>query len=127
MCKELNSSLEGSKYKVIASEIDRSAYSPINSNYYSIKRFCRWFLLQIKVMDVNGGNINTLLSQSNNIAHPKALAVLDSRLYYLDPSYEKIERVDLPKGDNPKLIIDNEADLKTFTIFRKRRSELQET
>jgi low density lipoprotein-related protein 2 len=76
-------------------------------------------------MDVNGANINTLLSESNNIAYPKALGVLDSRLYYLDPSYEKIERVDLPKGDNPKLLIDNEADLKTFTIFRKRPSELQ--
>lgn len=87
------------------------------------KDFCGGFVLQIKVMDVNGGNINTLLSESNNIARPKALAVLDSRLYYLDPSYEKIEKVDLPKGDNPKLLMDNEADLKTFTIFRKRPSE----
>lgn len=87
------------------------------------KDFFRGFLLQIKVMDVNGVSISTLLSESNNIAHPRALAVLDSRLYYLDPTYEKIERVDLPKGDNPKLLIDNEADLKTFTIFRKRTSE----
>lgn len=89
------------------------------------KQFGRCILFQIKVMDVNGVNVNTLLSESNNIAYPKALGVLDSRLYYLDPSYEKIERVDLPKGDNPKLLIDNEADLKTFIIFRKRPSELQ--
>lgn len=89
------------------------------------KQFSRCIVFQIKVMDVNGANVNTLLSESNNIAYPKALGVLDSRLYYLDPSYEKIERVDLPKGDNPKLLIDNEADLKTFTIFRKRPSELQ--
>jgi low density lipoprotein-related protein 2 len=89
------------------------------------KELGRWFLFQIKVMDVNGANVNTLLSESNNIAYPKALGVLDSRLYYLDPSYEKIERVDLPKGDNPRLLIDNETDLKTFTIFRKRPSELQ--
>ena len=78
-------------------------------------------LLQIKVMDVNGNNINTLLTEKDNIAYPKALGVLDSRLYYLDPSFEKIERVDLPKGDNAKMLIDNEADLKTFVIFKKRQ------
>lgn len=71
-------------------------------------------------MDVNGGGRNEILSESNDIARPKALAVADSRLYYLDPMYEKLVRVDLPKGDNAKIILENENDLKTFTIFKKR-------
>lgn len=60
------------------------------------------------------------MSEENNLKQPKAIAVADSRLYYLDPLYDKIERVDLPSGDNPKLIMDNEADLKTFVVFKKR-------
>ena len=31
------------------------------------------------------------------------------RLYYLDPVYEKVVKVDLPKGDNPKTLIDNDS------------------
>lgn len=73
-------------------------------------------------MGVNGEDMRSLLSEKNNIANPKALAVHDSRLYYLDPLFDKIEKVDLPSGESPKMLIDNEPDLKTFTIFRKRQS-----
>lgn len=72
-------------------------------------------------MNADGTNVVTLLTEKNNIALPKALGVLDSRLYYLDPLFDKIERVDLPNGDNPKLLVDNEADLKTFIIYKKRQ------
>ncbi|XP_063240571.1 low-density lipoprotein receptor-related protein 2 [Bacillus rossius redtenbacheri] len=74
----------------------------------------------VKVMDVNGKDIRTLLTEENHISMPKALAVLDSRLYLMDPRFDKIERFDLPNGDNPKMLIDNESELKTFTVFRKR-------
>lgn len=71
-------------------------------------------------MDINGKNSRVLLDQKNNIAYPQAIGVIDRRLYYLDPRYDKLERVDVSDGLNPQLIIDNDADLKTFTIFRKR-------
>lgn len=79
---------------------------------------------QVKAMDVDGKKVTTLLTEHHNIALPKSLAVLDSRLYFMDPLYDKIERVDLPSGDNPKTLLDNEADLKTFTIFRKRPGKI---
>lgn len=71
-------------------------------------------------MSTNGENLRVLLSERNSLMQPKALAVVDSRLFYLDPIYEKIERVDLPTGENPKFIMDNEPDLKTFVVFKKR-------
>lgn len=68
----------------------------------------------------DGSDRNTVLSEQNDISYPKSLGVLESRLYYLDPIYEKIVRVDLPNGDNAKVIIDNEADLKSMIVFKKR-------
>lgn len=77
-------------------------------------------MFQIVVIDTDGNWKRDLLTEDKGISLPKALAVYDKRLYYLDPRYEKIERVDIATGDNSKTIIDNEPDLKTFTIFRKR-------
>ncbi|XP_070148921.1 low-density lipoprotein receptor-related protein 2 [Polyergus mexicanus] len=74
----------------------------------------------IKAMSTDGLNVRTILTAANNIALPKALAVHESRLYYLDPQHEKIERVDLPNGDNPVTIIDNDSELRTLTIYKKR-------
>lgn len=74
----------------------------------------------IKSVDTDGKNLVSLLTEENSISRPKCLTVLDSRLYYLDPIYEKLERIDLPDGNNPKLLLENEPDLKTFTIFKKR-------
>lgn len=74
----------------------------------------------IHVIDVMGQSHRVLLSEKDSIAQPKALGILDSRLYYLDPIYEKIVRVDLPNADNPKNILENEAELKGMTIYRKR-------
>ncbi|XP_046995596.1 low-density lipoprotein receptor-related protein 2 [Schistocerca americana] len=85
--------------------------------YYSIQ-----YPPSINMITTDGANQGALLKEDKNVALPKALGVLDSRLYYLDPVFEKIERVDLPTGGNPKLILDNEPDLKTFTIFRKRQT-----
>lgn len=72
----------------------------------------------IMALSTDGQNLRTIVSQ--NIALPKALAVHDSRLYLLDPLYDKIERVDLPDGGNPTTIIDNDSELKTLTIYKKR-------
>lgn len=82
---------------------------------------------QISVMSVDGGEPQELLSEINSINLPKALAVFEKRLYYMDPPYDKVERVDLvPRDDgtlevkNAKSILDNEPNLKYFTIFQKR-------
>ncbi|XP_055683188.1 low-density lipoprotein receptor-related protein 2 [Lutzomyia longipalpis] len=74
----------------------------------------------IMAMRTDGTNRQTILSEKDDISRPKSLAVLDSRLYYLDPVYEKIMRVDLPNGDNAKVILENESDLRSMTIFKKR-------
>ncbi|KAL7294867.1 hypothetical protein TKK_0011791 [Trichogramma kaykai] len=77
----------------------------------------------VKAMNTDGTEVRNILSSVNNIAVPKALAVHGQRLYYLDPAYEKIERVDLPDGDNPTMIVHNDADLKTMTIYKKRLTD----
>jgi low density lipoprotein-related protein 2 len=75
------------------------------------------------VIDTDGNWKRDLLDEKNSISLPKALAVYDKRLYYLDPRFERLERVDIATGDNAKTMMDNEPDLKTFTIFRKRPRE----
>lgn len=62
----------------------------------------------------------TILTEANDIAMPKAISVMGSRLYYLDPSYEKMVQVALPSGMSPRILLENEPDLKTFSIFKKR-------
>lgn len=78
----------------------------------------------IKSMTTDGQNIRTILSEANSISLPKALAVHESKLYFLDPKYDKIERVDLPDGKNPMTIVDNDTTLKTAVIYKKRASGL---
>ncbi|XP_041779439.1 low-density lipoprotein receptor-related protein 2 [Anopheles merus] len=73
-------------------------------------------------IEYDGTGQRTILSEENAISKPRALAVLESRLYFLDPTYEKLARVDLPNGDNAKLILDNEPDLRQMVIYRKRSS-----
>lgn len=74
----------------------------------------------IMVMDYDGNNRKNILTEQNDISKPKSLAVLESRLYFIDPVYEKIVRVDLPAGDNSKTILENEPDLRAMIIFKKR-------
>jgi low density lipoprotein-related protein 2 len=54
------------------------------------------------------------------IAKPMALAVMERRLYYLDPKFEQVVRVDLPNGENAKVLLSNEPDLRTLNIYRNR-------
>ena len=75
-------------------------------------------------MDTNGEHNRTLISESEHtISLPRALAVHNKMLYMLDPRFEKLERFDLDTGRNPQVIMNNEPDLKTFTIFKKRRGQ----
>ncbi|XP_045450693.1 low-density lipoprotein receptor-related protein 2 [Melitaea cinxia] len=75
----------------------------------------------IKSVNTEGNDFRTILSEENAISFPKVIAVLDSRLYALDTLHEKIIKADLPNGDNIKVIMDNESDLKSLTIFQKRK------
>ncbi|EDX17507.1 GD16065 [Drosophila simulans] len=75
----------------------------------------------IGVMDYNGDDHTLILMKdSHPMAKPRSLGILDHRLYYLDPLYERIVRIDLPHGDNPKTIVDNESDLRSMMIYKKR-------
>lgn len=78
-------------------------------------------------MNTYGQNVETLLTENNGISLPKALAVYDKHLYYLDPRYEKLERVMIEEPINTEVIMDNEADLKSFVIFRNRQSNFLQT
>lgn len=71
-------------------------------------------------IDVFGNGRTTILSEADAISSVKALAVMGNRLFYLDPVYEKLMQVALPNGSTPRAILENEPDLKTFTIFKKR-------
>ncbi|KAF4524942.1 hypothetical protein B566_EDAN012698 [Ephemera danica] len=82
--------------------------------------FSTQYPAEVKVISIDGQSERTLLEERNHIALPRTLGILDSRLYLLDPKYDKLERVDLPNADNSKLLMDNEPDLKSFTIYRKR-------
>lgn len=63
------------------------------------------------------------MTEGNGISLPKALAVYERRLYFLDPRYDKLERVSLENISNAETIIDNESDLKSFVVFKKRQSK----
>lgn len=112
--------MDGSNPVVLVDNVDRPDAITID-----IEKKTLYFSTQnppsVVSIDVYGNNRQNVLSQENDIQRPKALAVLNSRLYYLDPLYEKLVRVDLPDGNNPKAILENEPDLKTFTVFRKRQ------
>ncbi|XP_037294723.1 LOW QUALITY PROTEIN: low-density lipoprotein receptor-related protein 2 [Manduca sexta] len=83
--------------------------------------FSTQFPASINSVNTEGNDRKTILTESNAISFPKVIAVLDSRLYVLDPRHEKIIKADLPNGDNVKTILDNESDLKSLTIFQKRK------
>ena len=82
------------------------------------------FGFQVESVNSDGSSRRTILTTANHIHKPRALAVMDRRLYYLDPVYEKVVRVNLPNGDEPKILLDNESDLRTLNMYRKRPSEL---
>ena len=81
---------------------------------------------KVESCNLDGSNRRTILSResNHNIAKVTGIAVMDRRLYYLDPKYEKVARVDSSDGSNEHVLIDNEADLRTLNIFRKRQRNL---
>jgi len=71
-------------------------------------------------MDPQGNQIRTI-KLPNEHSLPAALGVYDNRLYYLDPKFELIARVDLNSGENQRNILENEPDLKTFIVHQKQQ------
>ncbi|KAF5276464.1 hypothetical protein FQA39_LY06533 [Lamprigera yunnana] len=113
--------MDGSNSIVLLDDVERPEAIVID-----IERQTLYFSTQypplVISMKVDGTNRMNILTEENSISRPKALAVLDRRLYYLDPVFEKLERVDLLGGQlNPKLLLENESDLKTFTVYKKRQ------
>ena len=81
---------------------------------------------KIESCNLDGSNRQVILSAKKNdpIAKPTGIAVLDRRLYYVDPKYEKVSRVDASDGSNEEVLIDNEVHLRSLNIFRKRQRPL---
>ena len=61
----------------------------------------------IEASDVEGNNRRKIVSAGIN--RPVALAVFESRMYYLDTVYEEVARVDLPNGDNKQILKSNQV------------------
>ncbi|KAI5717758.1 hypothetical protein M8J77_010754 [Diaphorina citri] len=77
----------------------------------------------VKVIDTDGEAERTVLSSINNVHLVRSLAIYERKLYYLDPAFEKLERVEIGEPDdslNPQILLDNVPDLKTIAVFRKR-------
>ena len=78
---------------------------------------------KIESCNLDGKNRQTILSSEKNhpIAKPSGIAVFERRLYYVDSKYEKVARVDALDGRNEEILVDNESNLKTLQVFRKRQ------
>ncbi|KAJ8943773.1 hypothetical protein NQ318_011985, partial [Aromia moschata] len=111
--------MDGSNPIILVEDIERPEAITIDIDSKTLY-FSTQFPPIIGTIDVYGKKRATILSEANYIAMPKALGVMGNRLFYLDPSYEKLVQVALPSGGNPRTIMENEPDLKTFTIFKKR-------
>jgi low density lipoprotein-related protein 2 len=75
----------------------------------------------LQIWTYSNGKASELLKQ--DLARPKSLQFFDSRLYYIDPLYEKLVRVDLPNTEE-KLLKKNEPDLKAISIWRKQPTHI---
>nr|XP_022902920.1 low-density lipoprotein receptor-related protein 2 [Onthophagus taurus] len=84
--------------------------------YYSTKHHAA-----IITITTTGDGKRTIISEGDNTGRIKALGILDHTLFYLDPLYEKLVRLELNDLNNSKPLIENDPDLKTFTIFKKRQ------
>ncbi|ERL86348.1 hypothetical protein D910_03756 [Dendroctonus ponderosae] len=111
--------MDGSNPHILVTDIERPEAITIDIESKTIY-FSTQYPPSIQSIDTFGEKRTTILTAANNINLPKAISVMGSRLYYLDPSYENLVQVALPSGNNPRSILENEPDLKTFTIFKKR-------
>ncbi|XP_015909717.1 low-density lipoprotein receptor-related protein 2 isoform X1 [Parasteatoda tepidariorum] len=59
---------------------------------------------------------------SSGISKPLGLSIFNNKLYYLDPIFEKISRVDLPDGTNSSDLETNAANLISMKVYGKRPS-----
>ncbi|XP_073976140.1 low-density lipoprotein receptor-related protein megalin isoform X3 [Rhodnius prolixus] len=112
--------MDGTNPVILLRKVERPVAITIDLDtktlYYSTE-----YPSMIGSIDTDGGNQRTLLTEkSHTVSLPKALAVHNKMLYVMDPRYDKLERIDLDTGKNVQTIMDNEPDLKTFTIFKKR-------
>ncbi|KAI5632398.1 low-density lipoprotein receptor domain class A domain-containing protein [Phthorimaea operculella] len=112
--------MDGTKPVILVDAIERPEGIAVDVDK-KIIYFSSQYPASVSSVDADGNNRKTILSEANDISYPKVVAVLDSRLFVLDPRHEKIIKADLPNGDNIKVIIDNESDLKSLTVFQKRK------
>ncbi|CAG0879500.1 unnamed protein product [Darwinula stevensoni] len=76
---------------------------------------------EIYVRDINGeGQKKLLLNENDGFHQPVALAIYKNRLYIMDPTYERVCRVDLPNGTNQVDLIANEKPLQAMMVYYKR-------
>lgn len=70
---------------------------------------------------ISSFNLKTKMSSvlvASHLSSPRSLTFHESRLYFLDPIYERISRVDLPSGE-VKVMKENEQDLVSMVVWRK--------
>ena len=74
----------------------------------------------IETIDTEGRDRRTIVASGSGISKPEGLSVHNNRLYFLDPIYEDIVRVNLPDGNNAVKLEENAPGLKNMRVYRKR-------
>ena len=114
--------MDGSNPKVLIRDLLEPEFLTVDLQkeilYFSTSRDAK-----IESVNLDGTNRQTIVASSKNhpIAKATGIAVMDRRLYYLDPLYEKVAMVDVSDGSNEQILMDNESGLRTLNIFRKRQ------
>ena len=115
--------MDGTNPKIVIDDLSNPETITIDTSR-KIIYFSTQFPATIQAINVDGKNKRFIVTDDNHaISYPKTLAVLDNRLYFLDPRFEKIERIDLTNPEESKILMSNENDLRSFTIFKKRLSQ----
>ena len=74
---------------------------------------------KIESINLDGSNRRLVMS-GGSLAKPSGLAAWQSRLFYLDPKFEKVVVANSVDGSNQHVLLDNEANLRTLNVYRKR-------
>ena len=93
--------MDGSNPKVLVKDLLEPEFLTVDLQkeilYFSTSRDAK-----IESVNLDGTNRQTIVASSKNhpIAKATGIAVMDRRLYYLDPRYEKVAMVDVSDGSN---------------------------
>ena len=123
--KLASANMDGSKPSILVNLTKKAEFLTIDLQKEVLYFSTSDYPAMIRSINLDGSNMRTILTAENGraVAQPTGIAVMDRRLYYLDPKFEKVIRVDSDYGENEQVLMDNESGLRTLNIYRKRRGQ----